>query len=159
MLNSWKQYFWLILIDMFLFYFSTLKFRLDIWKKFFTMRVVRHWKRVTQKSCGCPILGSVQGQVRWGFEQPGLVEVVPAHARGLRTRWSTRSLPTQTMLWFSDSMNDPHSSYLTFNVRYIINELWHDYNLEKIYMLSVRSLGNMSVSRYIHWVYQWIWTI
>jgi len=29
---------------------------------------------------------SVQGQVRWGFEQPGLVEGVPAHGRGVGAR-------------------------------------------------------------------------
>ena len=27
-----------------------------------------------------------QGQVGWGFEQPGLVESVPAHGRGVGTR-------------------------------------------------------------------------
>jgi len=27
-----------------------------------------------QRSCGCPLPGSVQGWVGWGFEQPGLVE-------------------------------------------------------------------------------------
>uniref|UniRef100_A0A672UR20 Reverse transcriptase domain-containing protein n=1 Tax=Strigops habroptila TaxID=2489341 RepID=A0A672UR20_STRHB len=32
---------------------------------------------------GCPIPGSVQGQAGWGFEQPGLVEGVPACGRGL----------------------------------------------------------------------------
>ena len=36
-----------------------------------------------QRGCGCPIPGSVQGRVGWGFEQPGLVEGVPAHGRGL----------------------------------------------------------------------------
>ena len=36
--------------------------------------------------CGCPIPGSVQGQVGWGFEQPALVEGVPAHGRGVGTR-------------------------------------------------------------------------
>ncbi|KAK4831240.1 hypothetical protein QYF61_016472, partial [Mycteria americana] len=30
-------------------------------------------EQVTQRSCDCPIPGSVQGQVGWGFEQPGLV--------------------------------------------------------------------------------------
>jgi len=30
--------------------------------------------QLAQGSCGCPITGSVQGQVWWGFEQPGLVE-------------------------------------------------------------------------------------
>ena len=40
-------------------------------------------EQVAQRSCGCPISGSVQGQVGWGFEQRGLVEVVPAHGRGV----------------------------------------------------------------------------
>jgi len=35
-----------------------------------------------QRGCGCPTLGSVQGQAGWGFEQPGLVGGVPAHGRG-----------------------------------------------------------------------------
>uniref|UniRef100_A0A672V587 Promyelocytic leukemia n=1 Tax=Strigops habroptila TaxID=2489341 RepID=A0A672V587_STRHB len=37
-----------------------------------------------QRSCGCPIPGSVQGQVgHRGLEQPALVEGVPARGRGL----------------------------------------------------------------------------
>jgi len=42
--------------------------------------------QVVQRSCGCPLPGSVQGQVGWGSEQPHLVEGVPAHGRGVRTR-------------------------------------------------------------------------
>jgi len=38
--------------------------------------------QVAQRSCGCPLPGSVQGQVGWSFEHPGLVEGVPAHGRG-----------------------------------------------------------------------------
>jgi len=49
----------------------------------FSTRVV---ELVAQRSCGCPLPGSVQGQVGWGFEQPGLVEDVPAHGRGVGTR-------------------------------------------------------------------------
>jgi len=33
-----------------------------------------------------PLPGSVQGQVGQGFEQPGLVEGVPAHGRGVGKR-------------------------------------------------------------------------
>ena len=36
-----------------------------------------------QRSCGCPLSGSAQDQARWGFEQPGGVEGVPTHDRGL----------------------------------------------------------------------------
>uniref|UniRef100_A0A672UC28 Uncharacterized protein n=1 Tax=Strigops habroptila TaxID=2489341 RepID=A0A672UC28_STRHB len=39
--------------------------------------------QVAQRSCGCPIPGSVQGKVGQGLEQPGLVEGVPARGRGL----------------------------------------------------------------------------
>ena len=50
------------------------------------------------RSCVCPLPGRAQGQVGWSSEQPGLVEGVPAHGRGVGTTWSLRSLPTQTML-------------------------------------------------------------
>jgi len=66
------------------------RFRLDIRKKFFTMRVVKH--------CGCPLPGSAQGQAGWSSEHPGLAGDVPAHGRGVGTRWSLRSLPTQRIL-------------------------------------------------------------
>jgi len=36
-------------------------------------------EQVAQKSCGCPLPRSVQSQVEWGFEQPGLVEGALAH--------------------------------------------------------------------------------
>lgn len=32
-----------------------------------------------QRDCGCPVPGSVQGEVGWGFEQPDLAEGVPAY--------------------------------------------------------------------------------
>jgi len=72
---------------------------LDTRKKFFT-EGGEALEEVSQ-SCGCPLPGSVQGQVGWGFEQPGPVEGVPAYGRGVGTRWSLRSLPTQTILWFN----------------------------------------------------------
>jgi len=49
------------------------RFRLDISKKFFTIS-------------GCPLPGSVQGQVGRDSEQPGLVEGVPACGKGVGIR-------------------------------------------------------------------------
>jgi len=48
--------------------------RLDRRKKVFTISVVKHWNRLSQRSCVCLLPGSVPGQVGWGFEQPGVVE-------------------------------------------------------------------------------------
>jgi len=42
--------------------------------------------QVGQRSCGCALPGSVQGQVGWGFEKPHLVEGFPAHGSSVRTR-------------------------------------------------------------------------
>ena len=58
--------------------------------------------QAAQRSCGCRLPGSAQGQVAWDFEQPGLVEGVPAHGRGAGMRWAIRCLPTQTILWVYD---------------------------------------------------------
>jgi len=39
-----------------------------------------------QRSCGCLLPGSLQGQAGWSSEQPGVVEDVPAYGRGVGTR-------------------------------------------------------------------------
>lgn len=44
-------------------------------------------EQVAQRSCGCLIPGSVQDQAAWGFEQPGAVEGIPAHVRGVGIKW------------------------------------------------------------------------
>lgn len=62
------------------------KFKLDSKRKLFTVRVVRPLERVAQRSCGCTVPGSVQGQIRWGSKQPGPLEPVPGHGSGAGTR-------------------------------------------------------------------------
>lgn len=49
------------------------KFRWDIRKKLFTMRVVRH-RDGLWRSCECSIPGSIQGQIRPGFGQLDLAK-------------------------------------------------------------------------------------
>ena len=39
-------------------------------------------KQAAQRRCGCPLPGSVQGQVGWGSEQPDVAKDVPTHGRG-----------------------------------------------------------------------------
>lgn len=64
---------------------QTERFRLDIRKKIFPLRLVRQvgggrWNRL-------PIeIVAAQGLAGWGFEQPGLMEDVPAHERKVGSR-------------------------------------------------------------------------
>jgi len=53
---------------------------------------------VAQRGGRCPIPGNIQGQVGRGSEQPGLVEDVSAHCRGVGLADLLRSLPNQTIL-------------------------------------------------------------
>jgi len=52
---------------------------LDIRKKFFYSEGGETLAQVAQRDGRCPIPGNIQGQVGRGFEQPDLVEDVPAH--------------------------------------------------------------------------------
>ncbi|KAK4814803.1 hypothetical protein QYF61_027248 [Mycteria americana] len=59
-------------------------------------------EQVAQRSCGCPVPGSVQGQVGWGFEQAGLVEGWPQFTLHILTsmiHFFIRSDPVQCFSW------------------------------------------------------------
>jgi len=63
------------------------RFRLDIRKKFFMMRVAQVFydtlAQVARRGGRYPIPGNIHGQVGWVSEQPDLPEDVPAHCRGV----------------------------------------------------------------------------
>jgi len=40
-------------------------------------------EQIVQRGGGCPIPRNIQGQVGQGSEQPGLIEDIPAHCRGV----------------------------------------------------------------------------
>ena len=51
-----------------------------------------------------------QGKAGCVPEKPGLVVGNPAHSRGVETRWSLRSFPTQAILWFYDKLSERNDS-------------------------------------------------
>ena len=59
------------------------RFRLDRRKELFYNEGGETLEEVAKRGDRCPIPGSVQGQVRWGSEQPDLAEHVLAHCRVL----------------------------------------------------------------------------
>ena len=62
------------------------KFILDIGKKFFTMRVVKHWNRLPRETVAAPSLEAFKARLDGAVEKPGLVEDVPGYGRGVGTR-------------------------------------------------------------------------
>lgn len=81
---------------------TEVRFRLDTRTKFFTVKVLRHWQRFPWETVKAPVPGSVQGQAGWGFEQPGPVEGVRVHSRGVQTRSRSKYFPMQSILWVYD---------------------------------------------------------
>ncbi|KAK4810947.1 hypothetical protein QYF61_013356 [Mycteria americana] len=69
--------------------------RLDIRNRvFFYNEGGETLEQVAQRSCGCSIPGSVQGQVGWGFEQPDLVEAAVQRFIPILKYVITETLPT-----------------------------------------------------------------
>jgi len=62
------------------------RFRLDIRKKFFYCQGGETLEQFAQRSCECPVPGSIQGQAGWGCEQPALERGGPAYWREVGTR-------------------------------------------------------------------------
>ena len=54
------------------------KFRLDIRKKIFPLRVVRHWNRLPSKAVNAPSLEAFKARLNGGCQHPGLEGGVPA---------------------------------------------------------------------------------
>lgn len=64
------------------------------------LQLISLYLHFAQRSCWCPIPGSVKGQVEWGCEHSNLVEGVPNHGRGVETGWFVKSLPIPPILCF-----------------------------------------------------------
>lgn len=79
-----------------------IRLRLDIWKKFLTVRAVRHWNRLAaQRRHDCPIPGSIRGQTGCSFEQPDVVQGAPAHGRLLEPDGLNHSVILNYFSFFS----------------------------------------------------------
>jgi len=62
------------------------RFRLEIRKKFFSVRVVRHWHRLPREAVDAPSLVVFKARLDGALSNLVLVEGVPAHGRGVGPR-------------------------------------------------------------------------
>jgi len=80
------------------------------------------------KCCGCPVPGSVQGQVGWGPGQPDLVVDNLANGRVVGTGWALRSILVQDILWFCGLF------LYVFNLYLCPSMTWHINNAEHVWI-------------------------
>ncbi|PKU43685.1 hypothetical protein llap_6013 [Limosa lapponica baueri] len=73
------------------------RFRLDIKKKFSTVRVVRHWNRLPREAVDAPSLEVFKARLDGALSNLVWWEV-SLHRAGGGTQWSLMSLPTLTIL-------------------------------------------------------------
>lgn len=80
-------------------------FKLDIRKKLFTMRLVKH-RHVAQRDGGCPIPGNIQDHTGQSSKQSHVVEDVPAHCMGMVLNYLLSNPNTFISLWFLHTFRD-----------------------------------------------------
>lgn len=61
-----------------------------------------HRNRLNRDVVYASSLEVLKARLRWGFEQPDLIEHIPAYAKEVRTGWPLRSLTIQAIPWFYD---------------------------------------------------------
>jgi len=107
------------------------RFRLDI-------RIIRYegceaLEHIAQRSFVCPLSVSVQGQVGWGFEEPGVVEGVSAHGR--RLELDGLEGPFQPKLFY-DSVIQSRDPEHESECSEVPVELWHHAQVICVNMIS-----------------------
>jgi len=87
--------------------------------------------QAAQRGSGRPVPEGVQGQIRWGPGQPGLVLDMeigsPACSTGVGAWWSLRSLPAQAIPWFTvSSLEVSHKlqGYFRTTILSLLHSAW-----------------------------------